>query len=120
MTPEQAVTAVIDSMDRTHRERRQSAADACQRLDEAVNNARALNRDMAAYVFEAYQAEIARLREVIADMLSFQNDDTECLADPHDDRPEWCADGRCRAHGCMVERVNGWRAVLAKATEATP
>jgi hypothetical protein len=43
--------------------------------------------------------------------LEFQNEDTDCLAG---DDP-LCPDRRCQDHGCMVDRVNRWRGVLARA-----
>jgi hypothetical protein len=54
---------------------------------------------------------IAALREA----LEFQNEDSECLVTDDDTYAAACPDRRCRVRGCMVLRVNRWRAALAKA-----
>lgn len=69
---------------------------------------------------EAAPALLAAFTEAV----SFENEDTECLlggpghcdehGEPNADDP--CPDGRCRVHGCMIARINGWRALIAKAT----
>ena len=64
---------------------------------------------------------LAALKEAV----SFQNEDTECLVnspqtgDAPDDvsNQDHCPDRRCYDHGCMVAKVNAWRAAIAKATE---
>lgn len=70
----------------------------------------------------------ARLMAAAPDILSalkeaveFQNEDTECLVGCQrneefgNDHDEPCPDRRCHDHGCMVARVNRWRAAIAKA-----
>lgn len=62
---------------------------------------------------------LAALKEAI----EFQNEDTECLANSkylEKGEGEVCDDGRCCAHGCMVARVNRWRAVAGKAEGQIP
>lgn len=80
-------------------------------LSEAVANAR---------LIAAAPDMLAALKEAV----EFQNDDTECLASTQsgsgpdgEGEREDCSDRRCYEHGCMVARVNGWRAAIAKATE---
>ncbi len=54
------------------------------------------------------------LLDALKEAVEFQNDDTECLMGRSPAKDEDCVDGRCRPHGCMVDRVNRWRNVIAK------
>lgn len=66
---------------------------------------------------EANARLIAKAPDLLAalkEAVSFENEDTECLIDQND-RDAVCPDERCKAHGCMVARVNRWRAVIAEA-----
>ena len=63
----------------------------------------------------------ARLIAAAPDMLAalqeaceFMPEDHECLMGRRPEKGETCPDGQCRDHGCMVDRVNRWRAALAK------
>jgi hypothetical protein len=54
------------------------------------------------------------LLDALKEAVEFQNDDTECLMGRSPEKDEECIDGRCRPHGCMVDRVNRWRKLIAK------
>lgn len=58
-----------------------------------------------------------RMKAALEEAISFENDDTECLAGHtqnslEEEEREECPDRRCHDHGCMVARVNRWRAAL--------
>lgn len=70
----------------------------------------------------ALRAVIAELLAALEEAISFQNEDIECLVGgqcigetPDDNAQPECPDRRCHDHGCMVARVNNWRAAIAMA-----
>lgn len=67
-------------------------------------------------------AALKPVTDSLREALSFHNDDTECLFGQYHDAAgiDDCADNRCRDHGCMVARVNRWRAALALAEQPLP
>lgn len=67
---------------------------------------------------EAMEARLAQIIKAAPDLLAaikeaveFQNEDTDCGTD----NIELCSDRRCRDEGCMIVRVNRWRAAITKA-----
>lgn len=56
---------------------------------------------------------LAALKEAV----EFQAEDTECLMGRDPQPGDDCVDGRCKAHGCMVTRINRWREAIVKAEE---
>jgi hypothetical protein len=72
------------------------------------------DRDLIVTAVNNYE----KMRKALEEAISFQNDDTDCLAcraqnSFDEEEREGCPDRRCHDHGCMVARVNRWRAALA-------
>jgi hypothetical protein len=59
-------------------------------------------------------ATAPELLAALVEAVEFQNDDTECDGNVRD-----CPRRRCITEGCMIARVNRWRAVIAKAEGRT-
>ena len=63
---------------------------------------------------EPPDSKLINLMRALDEAISFFAEDRECLVGP-DDPHETCPDPRCTDHGCMVARVNRWRALIPPA-----